>query len=137
MMFGIIEDDGTHSAMMSWQVMFCKIISQVVSARGPEDIEVALLSSVANPVEPHVDRSGSLLFAGSIGDPVCGGSGVAGCGWPISSRVVLSTVPSFALRKRVSSSASAAEDMMWQIILAMLRIGPLGGDGLREGLLLR
>ena len=73
MMFGIIEDYRTHTAMMSWRVMFCKIISQVVSVRGPEDVEVALLSSVADPVEPHVDCSGSALFAGSIGDRVCGG----------------------------------------------------------------
>jgi hypothetical protein len=73
MMFGIIEDDGTHAVMMSWRVMFCKIISQVVSARGPDNIEVTLLSSVADPIEAHVDHSGLSLFAGSIEDPVCGG----------------------------------------------------------------
>ena len=64
-------------------------------------------------------------------------SGVAGCGWPISTRVVLSTVPSFAFKKRAPSSASAAEDMTCLRILAMLRIGPLGGGGLADGLSLR
>ena len=60
-------------------------------------------------------------------------SGVAGCRWPISSRVVLSTVPSLAFKKRAPSSASVAEDMTCFRILAMLRIGPLGGGGLADG----
>jgi hypothetical protein len=54
-------------------MIFSKIISQVLSARGPEDIEVALLSSMMEPIKLHVDRSRLALFAGSIEDSVCGG----------------------------------------------------------------
>ena len=79
MMCGIVEDDGTHAAMMSWRVMFGKIIRQIVSAWGPEDIEVSLLRAVADPIEPHVDCAGSALFAGSVGDAV--GGGIVGLKW--------------------------------------------------------
>jgi hypothetical protein len=35
MMLWIVEDDGSHVAMMSWRVMFSIIISQIVLSRGP------------------------------------------------------------------------------------------------------
>jgi hypothetical protein len=52
-------------------------------------------------------------------------SGVAGCSWPISVRVVRRTVASFAFRNKMPGPASAAEDMTLRRILAILRMGPL------------
>jgi hypothetical protein len=52
--------------------------------------------------------------------------GVAGWLWPISVRVVRSTLASFALRKRAPTSASAAEDMTLRSILAIFRMGSFG-----------
>ncbi len=53
--------------------------------------------------------------------------GVAGCGWPMSWRVVRSMARTFPLRKVKPSSASAAEDMTVRIMLLGVWIAPLCG----------
>jgi hypothetical protein len=56
-------------------------------------------------------------------------TGVAGCGCPISSRIILSSTPFRALMYNDRSSDSAAEDMTALMISATLWMAPycLGG----------
>jgi hypothetical protein len=49
------------------------IVGDVVGARGPEYKELALLGSVADPIEPHVHGAGALLLDGAVDDSVCCG----------------------------------------------------------------
>ena len=51
--------------------------------------------------------------------------GVLGCGHPISMRVWIIGTVSLAVMNSLASSDSAAEDMTYLIIYAMIRIGPL------------
>ena len=51
--------------------------------------------------------------------------GVRGCGWPISTRVVLTGTANFALMNIAPSSASAADDITALIIWEMFKIAPL------------
>ena len=66
---------------MGDKVMFCEIITLVVSSLAPVDPELALAHSVANPVESHVNGIGAVLLHSVIGQPighfiVCGDWGV-------------------------------------------------------------
>ena len=51
--------------------------------------------------------------------------GVAGCGWPISSRAVRSAVASFMLENNPAVSASAADEHTTLMTPVGVRIGPL------------
>ena len=39
-----MEENVLHFPMMGWRVMHCKVVSKIVMARGPEDIEVPLVA---------------------------------------------------------------------------------------------
>ena len=75
----LIEDDGSHVSMMSWRMMFCKVVSNVVGARCPINAEVALGDAIPYPIEAHVDGFGADLFDGPVHDAT--GSGVVGFYW--------------------------------------------------------
>ena len=51
--------------------------------------------------------------------------GVAGCGWPISSKAVRSAVPSFIFVNKPAVSASAAEETTTLITPVGVSSGPL------------
>ena len=51
--------------------MFGEIVSEVVAAAAPVNIEVALLDAVLDPVEAHVDCLGATLLHGLVGDSGC------------------------------------------------------------------
>ena len=59
--------------------MFCEVIGEIGWAGGPENSELALCDTVADPIESHVDGLGSDLFDGSIDDAT--GGGVVSCNW--------------------------------------------------------
>ena len=46
------------------------LISQVLGARAPEDMEMPHLDSVLDPIESHVNGSRSLLLSNVVGDVV-------------------------------------------------------------------
>jgi hypothetical protein len=58
MMLGIVVDNGAHVAMMGWGMVLCVVVTQIDLPRGPEDVEVALLAGIVDPVEPHVNYVG-------------------------------------------------------------------------------
>ena len=75
------------------------LISQVLGARAPEDMEMPHLDSVLDPIESHVNGSRSLLLSNVVGDVVgCqtirGHHGGRFWGWPISSKIVRMHSPS-------------------------------------------
>ena len=53
--------------------------------------------------------------------------GVGGCGWPISSRMILINTASRAMMYSPANSASVADDMTCLMMCAMLRTAPLFG----------
>ena len=57
-----------HQPMMCSWVMLGKIVRQIINARSPVDKEVALLDSVAHPIEAHVNRFGAALADGGVDD---------------------------------------------------------------------
>ena len=57
----------THVLVMSRREVFREIIGQVCVSRFPEDVEVALVYSVTDPIVPHVDCLGAALFDGVVG----------------------------------------------------------------------
>ena len=66
-----------------------------------------------------------LTTPSAIALSVC--SGVGGCGWPISSRMIQIYTASCALMYRASSSASVADDITCLSMCVMLRMAPLLG----------
>ena len=50
--------------------MFGVVISQICDAWGPKDTELALFSSIFEPIETHVDCSGSTLFDSAVEDAI-------------------------------------------------------------------
>ena len=57
--------------MVRRRVMFSVVVSQIDDAWCPKDTELALLRSVLEPIETHVDCSGSTLFDSAVEDAVC------------------------------------------------------------------
>jgi hypothetical protein len=70
---------GPHLAVMSGQVMFSEVVSQIVSAAAPVDKELAMGDAVSDPVEAHVDGFGAALFYSVVGNARC--TGVVGLDW--------------------------------------------------------
>ena len=63
-----VQNRGTHVSMMINGMMFGVVITDVVCARCPKDVELLLADSVLDPVEAHVYSFGAYLFASFIGD---------------------------------------------------------------------
>ena len=59
--------------MIGGWVVFCMIIISVVVARFPIYFELALSTSVADPIETHIDGLGAFLFDGVCGKFYGGG----------------------------------------------------------------
>ena len=55
--------------MRSW-MMFRPVIGEIFGAWSPENMEVAELDAVLDPIESHVDGARSLLLTDVIGDVV-------------------------------------------------------------------
>jgi hypothetical protein len=73
---------GLHLAVLSGQVMFSEVVSQIVSAAAPVDKELAFRDVVFDPVEAHVNGFGATLFDNV--DGYAGGPGIVGLngsGW--------------------------------------------------------
>ena len=68
--------------MVAGGMMLGEVISLVVASRLPIDVKLALPDAIADPVKPHVDCLGTLLFDGVIGNAGSGTVvGLDGCGW--------------------------------------------------------
>ena len=68
--------------MVHGRVMLGEVISQIVTAFAPVDVELALDRTVLEPIKAHVDVFGAALFDGVIDDS--GGTTVVnleGCRW--------------------------------------------------------
>ena len=60
-----------HESMMQSGMMFCEVISKVVSTLLPVDKELALANTVLDPVKTQIHCFGSSLANGAIGN-ACG-----------------------------------------------------------------
>jgi hypothetical protein len=69
----MIHDNGQHCLVMLGRVMFGVIVSNILGARGPIDMELVLLDSVLNPIKPHIHCVGSDLSYVVVGNPAGGG----------------------------------------------------------------
>lgn len=58
---------------MSWRMMLGEVVCEIVAARRPENVELALLCAILHPIETHIHSAGALLFDGSIEDAIGGG----------------------------------------------------------------
>jgi len=67
-------------------VVLRKVVGSIGDAGSPEDVELALVGPVAEPIESHVDRFGASLFDSVIGNTAggavvsldwCGGLGMS------------------------------------------------------------
>ena len=50
-----MEVDGPYFAVVGYRVMFCKVITMIVSTAFPMDFELALAHAVTNPIKAHVN----------------------------------------------------------------------------------
>jgi hypothetical protein len=121
--------------MMGWWVMLAKVIAQICFSWCPIDAELALFGAVFYPIEMHVHCSGALLFDCVIDNAAgCGIINLYWCGVLFVAKfffnVVQITAPALQLRNRLATSASAADDMMFLIIAAMVCSAPLLISGL-------
>ena len=118
--------------MVQGGVMLGTVISQFLVTWCPVVAKVFLGVAASESPEAHVHGFEHLVHHGLVGD-TCSSGVVAlnrrgGCGQPISMRLFLRGIMALAQMKRPESSASAAEDMMFLMIWAIVRTGPL-----REG----
>lgn len=58
--------DWAHEAMMSRRVVLGEVVSKVITARCPKNVELSLLGAVPDPIETHVHGAGALLFNGAV-----------------------------------------------------------------------
>jgi hypothetical protein len=72
---------GTDLDVMGWWVVFGVVIAVVGGARAPADEEVALVGSILDPIEPHVDCLGPLDFGAAVGESVGCGVVRGDAGW--------------------------------------------------------
>ena len=73
-MIRLMQVGGSHPAMMSWGVVLGVIVSKVGGTRFPVDMVLALLDSVLEPVESHVNGFGATLLDCVVEDAV--GTGI-------------------------------------------------------------
>ena len=68
----VIENEGPHKFVMLRRMVFGVVVGDVGFAGSPEDAELFLINSIADPVESHVYCLRSLLFDCAIHDAGCG-----------------------------------------------------------------
>ena len=66
-----MQVSGVHETMMGGRVVFCVIVAKVGATWFPVDKELALDFTIFDPLEAHVDRLGSILLDGIVGEPFC------------------------------------------------------------------
>ena len=64
--------NGSAFPVVSGAVMFCKIVSKILRARCPVNLELSLFDTAAYPKETHVAAFGAVWFDGTI-DNAAGG----------------------------------------------------------------
>ena len=57
----------SNASVVLGGVVFCHVVRAVEEAFAPDDIKLVLFDAVANPIEPHVDCLGPLLFDSVVG----------------------------------------------------------------------
>jgi len=82
-------------------MVFGEVISTIGAAQLPENVELALVDPVPDPIKAHVNGLGSFLLYGSS---------VAGCKWPSSFSTVQIGQTAWALRNKAPNLALAALD---------------------------
>ena len=60
--FFLMEADRAHFFVVGSGMVLCEIVGMVESPWFPEDLELALFDTVADPVKPHVHCFGSFGF---------------------------------------------------------------------------
>ena len=78
----MVEIEAPNGFVMGYWMMFTGIISKVVSARRPVNVELALLGTILDPIVAHVNDLRALLLTEFVGNFV--GSAVVclpGYGW--------------------------------------------------------
>lgn len=73
-MIRFMQVGGSHSAMVGRGVVLGVVVSKVCGSRFPLDMILALLDSVLEPVEPHVNSFGAMLFDCVVEDAI--GTGI-------------------------------------------------------------
>jgi hypothetical protein len=68
---GVMYVRGAYRDVVRWGVVFAVVISAILTPRPPVDDKLALLNTIPDPVEAHVDRAGSLLLDGVIRYAAC------------------------------------------------------------------
>jgi hypothetical protein len=77
-----------HTAMVSGCVVLGHIVCEVSSSRAPVDMELALVDTVFEPVEAHVNGFGSLLLDSAGEDALCYFVvSLEGCCWLLVAKV--------------------------------------------------
>ena len=83
-----------HDMVVSWWMVLGEVIPEVHVSWIPFDIKIFLLNSIMYPIEAHVHGFGKFCLMFPFIVPYYVEMyviiSVAGCGWPISIRVVLS-----------------------------------------------
>ena len=109
--------------------MFGEIVDRICCSWFPKHVVVALVDSICCLIELHIHCFGTLLMDGLIYYPPvvklypCM---VFSCfGWPIDLRVTLIGYPGLELRNNDPTSASAANDITFSMMLESVRIYPL------------
>ena len=122
-----MEVGGAHVDVVSWGVVLRVLVRKVGGTRAPVDIELVLVDSVFEPIEPHGNGFGALLFSVRMPWQVALSvrMGEAGWGWISSTRVVRKGPASWALWKAAPTSASAADERTFFIMRTRNRRGAL------------
>ena len=119
---------GTYFLVKPTVKMLGQIVNKILLNWMPLNIKVSLPDLISYPEKSHFHGPRSLLFTVSFAMPTavrlsqC--IGIGGCACPNSSRM-----PSFVLRNKAPSSASAAEETRNLRIPPWTQIYPLSGIG--------
>jgi hypothetical protein len=115
-----------HSFVMRRRMVFCEIIRQILKARAPIYIKLALFHPIFDQIKLHIHGFCAFRFIVPLLYPVAVLLSVSiclgGCLCPNSSNVFLRTFPSYAFIKTAPISASAAEDMTCLRTLLIIKI---------------
>lgn len=71
--FFAVEVGGSNGGVMVLWMVFCVIISQILTPFFPINSEVSLMDPVPYPIIPHIGRFRASLFHRIVGDPRCSG----------------------------------------------------------------
>ena len=69
-----VEEVFAHFAVVGGCVVFGEVIHKVVMCSGPVHMALLLVDAITDPIEMHVDGTGSVLGEGVIGE--ANGSGI-------------------------------------------------------------